>query len=68
MPRDPKTINTSGLRPTPAPDTPGATVPTTVRVRVEQKEWLDVQPESASVLVRRALDLLKADVTERIAS
>lgn len=58
MPRDPKTINTSGLRPTHAPDSPGATVPTTVRVREDQKAWMDAQSESASVLVRRALDLL----------
>lgn len=58
MPRDPKTINTSGLRPTPAPDNPGATVPTTVRVRFDQKQWMSQQSESASVLVRRALDLL----------
>ena len=58
MPRDPKTINTSGLRPSPAPDAPGATVPTTVRVRADQKKWMDAQDESASVLVRRALDLL----------
>lgn len=60
MPRDPKTINTSGLRPTHAPDSPGVTVPTTVRVREDQKVWIDAQNESASVLVRRALDLLIA--------
>lgn len=62
MPRDPKTINTSGLRPTPAPDRPGDTVPTTVRVRADQKAWMDAQPEASSVLVRRALDLLASQM------
>ena len=58
--RDPSTINTTGLQPTTAPDAPGNgnTVATTVRVRIDQKAWLDSQDESASVLVRRALDLL----------
>lgn len=56
--RDPKTINTQGLKPTPAPDCPGQTVPTTVRVRADQKHWLDQQDESAGLLVRKALDLL----------
>ena len=46
------------LKNTPAPDKPGETVPVTVRVRVDQRQWLDKQSESLGVLVRRALDLL----------
>jgi len=46
------------LKHTPAPDNPGETVPMTVRVRVDQREWLNQQSESLGVLVRRALDLL----------
>jgi len=46
------------LKNTPAPDKPGETVAMTVRVRVDQRQWLDSQPESNGVLVRRALDLL----------
>jgi hypothetical protein len=46
------------LKNTLAPDNPGETVPVTVRVRVNQRQWLDRQPESIGVLVRRALDLL----------
>ena len=46
------------LKPTPAPDRPGETVPVTVRVRLDQKKWLSAQRESQGVLIRRALDLL----------
>jgi len=46
------------LKNTPAPDNPGETVPITVRVRADQREWLNQQSESLGVLVRRALDLL----------
>jgi len=46
------------LKNTTAPDNPGETVPVTVRVRVDQRQWLDKQSQSFGVLVRRALDLL----------
>jgi len=48
----------ANLRSTPAPDNPGDTVPITVRVRVDQRQWLNAQSESLGLLVRRALDLL----------
>ena len=53
--RNPNTL--ANLKDTSAPDSPGETEPITVRVRADQKEWLDAQPESRSYLIRRALDL-----------
>jgi len=50
--------NLSGLVKTPAPDNPGETVPTTIRLRTDQKEWLDSYPESNSYLIRKAIDFL----------
>jgi len=43
-----------------APDNPGETVPTTVRLRADQKEWLEAREESNGVLARLAFDLLIA--------
>lgn len=53
--RNPNTL--ANLKDTTAPDSPGETEPITVRVRVDQKEWLDTQQQSRSYLIRQALDL-----------
>lgn len=46
----------SNLKDTTAPDNPGETQTITVRIRVDQKDWLEAQEESKSYLVRQALD------------
>ncbi|MDF5713342.1 MAG: hypothetical protein PUP93_05505 [Rhizonema sp. NSF051] len=38
-----------------APDNPGETATVTNRITIEQKEWLDAQPEGRSYHVRQAL-------------
>lgn len=48
-----------------APDNPGETETITVRVRIDQKEWLDEQEESRSYLVRQALDLYIGDFKQK---
>ncbi|MUH00612.1 hypothetical protein F7734_53430 [Scytonema sp. UIC 10036] len=40
-----------------APDKPKNVAPITVQVTVEQKEWLDSQPESRSYHVRQAMKM-----------
>ncbi len=42
------------LKPNYAPDQPGKTIPITVRVTPEQKEWLDKQVEGRSFHAREA--------------
>lgn len=40
-----------------APDKPGETKPTTTRITLKQREWLDAQPEGRSYHVRQALQM-----------
>jgi len=48
----------SNLKPNYAPDKPGDTIVTTIRIRKDQRQWLEEQEQSNGYLVRIALDLL----------
>jgi hypothetical protein len=57
----------ANLRDTTAPDNPGATVTITVRVRVEDVEWLNSLPEGRSYHVRQAVRLYRVNPSQALA-